>query len=252
MGPVLGTAGAVAGSMDRVSRAVPASRQCVAGKKGSTNPFAILDAAKCVGTPATGQARDLPLLGGDRHLRWLRKAVSEVQRRAERREADLIAAQYLADPKRDCEEELSEQLIEDCGSRGSIVVYSSFAKTRINGLAARFPKLSSKLLKLKERLFDLLEVIRDGYYHPGFGRIARSRSCCRFWCLNFVMTTLPLETGILPSLDFLGRRWDDAQQTSWCSCVRICWRIASRTRSQWFGCMTFCWPWLARDNDYAL
>jgi hypothetical protein len=89
--------------------------------------------------------------------------------RRERPDAELTHAQYLADPMRDCEGELAEQLIEDCGTSGSVIVYSSFEKTRINGLAVRFPKLSSKLVKLTERLFDLLRVIQDGYYHAGFG-----------------------------------------------------------------------------------
>jgi hypothetical protein len=89
--------------------------------------------------------------------------------RRQRPDADLIHAEYLADPKRDCEREWAEQLIEDCGTCGSIVVYSSFEKTRINGLAARFPKLSRHLLKLTGRLFDILRVIQGGYYHPEFG-----------------------------------------------------------------------------------
>jgi predicted RecB family nuclease len=89
--------------------------------------------------------------------------------RRQRPDADLEHVEYLADPMRDCQQELAEQLIEDCGDSGSIVVYSSFEKTRINGLAARFPSLSAKLMKLTERLFDLLRVIQDGYYHPGFG-----------------------------------------------------------------------------------
>jgi predicted RecB family nuclease len=86
-----------------------------------------------------------------------------------RSDAELEHVEFLADPMRDCEEELALQLIHDCGTHGSIVVYSSFEKTRINALATRFPKLSSKLLKLIERLFDLLQVIQNGYYHAGFG-----------------------------------------------------------------------------------
>jgi len=89
--------------------------------------------------------------------------------RRQRPDAELEHVEYLADPMRDCQEELAERLIEDCGLSGSIVVYSGFEKTRIKGLAARFPRLSAKLLKLTERLFDLLRVIQDGYYNVGFG-----------------------------------------------------------------------------------
>ncbi|MBC8105593.1 MAG: DUF2779 domain-containing protein [Anaerolineae bacterium] len=78
-------------------------------------------------------------------------------------------AEYLADPERDCQEELAERLLGDCGEKGSVVVYSSFEKTRINALAARVPRLSKRLLMLTERLFDLLLVVQEGYYHPDFG-----------------------------------------------------------------------------------
>jgi hypothetical protein len=89
--------------------------------------------------------------------------------RRQRPHADLEHVEYLADPMRDCEEELARRLIEDCGERGSIAVYSSFEKTRIRALAARFPELAERLLGLTERIFDLLRVIRSGYYHKGFG-----------------------------------------------------------------------------------
>jgi phage shock protein PspC (stress-responsive transcriptional regulator) len=58
----------------------------------------------------------------------------------------------LADPCRDCRRELAERLIGDCGSRGqasgSIVVYSSFEKIVIGGLAELFPDLEKDLIRL--------------------------------------------------------------------------------------------------------
>ena len=77
-------------------------------------------------------------------------------------------SEYLAEPDRDCRRELAERLISDCGSEGSIVVYTSFEKTIINGLGELFPDLSEELGKLIGRLADLYEIIRDCYYHPGF------------------------------------------------------------------------------------
>ena len=76
--------------------------------------------------------------------------------------------EYLADPSRDCRRELAERLIRDCGTEGSIVVYTSFEKTIINGLAKLFPDLSEDLGKLVGRLVDLHKIIRNCYYHPGF------------------------------------------------------------------------------------
>jgi hypothetical protein len=77
-------------------------------------------------------------------------------------------SEYLADPRRDCERGLAEQLLRDLGTAGSIIVYSGFEKTRITALAARFPDLSRRLLALNERLWDLCAVLQCGYYHPAF------------------------------------------------------------------------------------
>ena len=76
--------------------------------------------------------------------------------------------EYLADPERDCRRELAERLIGDCGSEGSIIVYSSFEKTIINGLAELLPDLAEELGQLVGRLVDLYQIIRKNYYDPGF------------------------------------------------------------------------------------
>lgn len=63
---------------------------------------------------------------------------------------------------------LAENLLRDCGSQGSIVVYTSFEKTVINKLAGSFPDLKEELEGLVGRLVDLHEILRNNYYHPGF------------------------------------------------------------------------------------
>lgn len=76
--------------------------------------------------------------------------------------------EYLAQADRDCRRELAERLIADCGSEGSIVVYTSFEKTIINGLVELFPDIAEDLGKLVGRLVDLYKIIRENYYHPEF------------------------------------------------------------------------------------
>jgi hypothetical protein len=49
-----------------------------------------------------------------------------------------------------------------------IVVYSSFELTRLNDLSQWFPKHAKRIAKVKERLWDLLPVIRNNVYHPRF------------------------------------------------------------------------------------
>lgn len=48
------------------------------------------------------------------------------------------------------------------------MVYSSYERTIIRHLAEEFPHLAERLLALSDRLFDLLKVIRESYYHPAF------------------------------------------------------------------------------------
>lgn len=76
--------------------------------------------------------------------------------------------EYLARVASDWRRALTEQLLSDLGSVGSIVVYSSYEKTRITALAGTFADLSESLLALIPRLFDLERIFKDAYSHPQF------------------------------------------------------------------------------------
>jgi hypothetical protein len=88
--------------------------------------------------------------------------------RRESPEAELWHTEYLADASRESERNLAETLIQVLGSRGSVIVYSNFENTRIAALQARFPDLAPQLRNISDRLFDLLPIVRDNVYHPGF------------------------------------------------------------------------------------
>ena len=77
--------------------------------------------------------------------------------------------EFLADPSGDQRRELAERLLQDLKDHGSIVVYSSFEKTMLNGLAKLFPDLSDRLSRCVDRLFDLEKAFRNHYYDPRFG-----------------------------------------------------------------------------------
>ncbi len=86
-------------------------------------------------------------------------------------------SEYLADPSRDCRLELAERLIFDLKGAGSIIVYTSFEKTIINGLARLYPDLAADLNLLNGRLVDLEAIIRKNFSHPGFhGRTSIKRT----------------------------------------------------------------------------
>ena len=82
--------------------------------------------------------------------------------------------EFLAYNMSDLREELVKKLvhlIKDDG--GSVLVYNqAFEKTRIKELAQFFPEYSEKLLKINERLFDLMHIVKTNtklYEDLGFG-----------------------------------------------------------------------------------
>lgn len=77
--------------------------------------------------------------------------------------------EYLADHARDCREEVAARLIRDTAECRTIVVYSSFEKTQIRGLASLRPTYATDLAGLEAKLFDLEPVVRKGLVHPDFG-----------------------------------------------------------------------------------
>jgi hypothetical protein len=62
----------------------------------------------------------------------------------------------------------SERLIDDLGVQGSIIVYSSFERTRIAALRDALPEFAPQLQAILDRLVDLLPIVSDYVYHPDF------------------------------------------------------------------------------------
>lgn len=76
--------------------------------------------------------------------------------------------EYLADPGKDCRRKLAENLINDLGGEGNIIIYSSFEKAVINSLGRLYPDLLGELNSLVGRMTDLGAIIMKNYYHPDF------------------------------------------------------------------------------------
>jgi len=74
--------------------------------------------------------------------------------------------EYLHATDSDPRRAIAERLLEDLGTAGSIVVYSSYERRMINDLIAANPDLAAPLQSLIDRLWDLLPVVRNHYYHP--------------------------------------------------------------------------------------
>ena len=86
--------------------------------------------------------------------------------------------EYLAQDDEDPRPKFIEQMLRECGSSGSIVVYNEgFEKGRIAELAHDFPEHSEKLLALNERVADLLIPFRSHWcYTPAMGGSASIKS----------------------------------------------------------------------------
>ena len=75
---------------------------------------------------------------------------------------------YLCTEQKDPREEIAMRLLESVGEEGSICVYSEYEHHIVKVLADAVPRLREDLLRVGERLWDLLKVLQDHYYHPDF------------------------------------------------------------------------------------
>ena len=85
----------------------------------------------------------------------------------EKVDEDLKHLEFLDISGNDPRRVFSETLIKAVGNDGPVVVYNgAFEGARIKELALLFPDLSSQLLSIVDRFFDLLPFAREYYYHP--------------------------------------------------------------------------------------
>ena len=75
---------------------------------------------------------------------------------------------YLHEGSDDPRPRLAERLLDALGRTGTICTYSSYERRVLSALAAALPERAAALRALEARLFDLLPVVRNNYYHPAF------------------------------------------------------------------------------------
>ena len=78
--------------------------------------------------------------------------------------------EFLADHTKDPRREIVESMLKDLPKSGSIITYyQTFEKGVIKNLAKFCPDRSEELLKLNDRILDLMHPFsKGGYYHPDF------------------------------------------------------------------------------------
>ena len=86
----------------------------------------------------------------------------------EAEDGSLRHTDYLCTEQKDPREEIAMSLLASVGEEGSICVYSEYEHYIVKALAEAVPRLRKDLLRVGERLWDLLEVLQSHYYHPDF------------------------------------------------------------------------------------
>jgi predicted RecB family nuclease len=76
--------------------------------------------------------------------------------------------EFLYRHPKDPREEFVTALLAVLGTEGSICVYSGYERAILERLAETFPAFKRRLTEVMARLWDLYEVIKAHYYHPGF------------------------------------------------------------------------------------
>ena len=80
--------------------------------------------------------------------------------------SEIIHREYLADPSQDPRVGFIEQLSEDCGASGDILVYNiGFERGKLNDLIEVFPEYSNELRSIVNRLKDLMIPFQQKWYY---------------------------------------------------------------------------------------
>ena len=115
---------------------------------------------------------------------------------------NLSHASFLHNGDGDPRGSLSASLLKAVGSEGTIVVYSSFEQTVIKRLYEEFPQYRDGLSAISDRLFDLLAVVREHYYHPDFHGSYSIKSVLPALVPDMTYSDLEIQDGSNASVSF--------------------------------------------------
>ena len=103
------------------------------------------------------------------------------------RDGEVIHHEFIHDSEEDPRKPFIDSLLDVLGDTGSIVVYSSFEKSRLNDIAKAFPEYKNRIDKVNARLWDMLVIFRKFYCDA------------RFKGSNSIKAVLPV---MVPSLSY--------------------------------------------------
>lgn len=109
---------------------------------------------------------------------------------------------FLNDDAEDPRERFIITLLEAIPRQGAIVTYSSYEKSILSGLAYAFPLYRNRLFALCDRIVDLLKLIRENYYHPGFNGSYSLKSVAPTLAPDLGYTDMEIRDGAVASIAY--------------------------------------------------
>jgi predicted RecB family nuclease len=111
--------------------------------------------------------------------------------------------EYLCLEDKDPREEFAETLLKSLAEKGSIVVYTTYEKGVLEGLAEHLPHYRDRLHAVIERLYDLHVVVKKHYYHPEFHGSFSLKAVLPAVVPSMAYEKLEIQEGQMASLEYL-------------------------------------------------
>ena len=116
---------------------------------------------------------------------------------------------FLAGGRDDPRDWFATSLIERLQGQGTLVVYTGYERQQLTALRDGLPHLATALEEvLAMPQLDLHRVLRNGYYHPGFGGSFSLKAVLPVMVPELAYTDLAIQKGDVAALQFQ-QLWDD-------------------------------------------
>ena len=111
--------------------------------------------------------------------------------------------EYLCNEDKDPREEFTQTMLDALGTKGSIVIYTSYETGILNSLIEHFPQYADELQSVIDRFVDLYASIKRHYYHPKFYGSFSLKYVLPALVPEMSYENLSIQDGMQASLDYL-------------------------------------------------
>ena len=115
---------------------------------------------------------------------------------------DLLHKSFLWSEQGDPRLKLVESLIDAIPPDGTIIAYSNYEQRVLRDLATACPDYADALLNFSERIFDLLKLVREEYYHPQLHGSFSIKSVLPVLAPDSGYDGLGIQHGLVAAIDF--------------------------------------------------